>query len=95
MKLELLVTAGQPYCGEYVLGPCTHRPSRHGSRKHLKSMGQPFAEAVAEGGAGDCDEVVTRQPYGNVRLNHLLSRESWELSRISRSVDGLSPSLMG
>ncbi len=31
MKLELLVTAGQLYCGEYVPGPCTHRPSRHGS----------------------------------------------------------------
>ena len=31
LKPELLVTAGQPYCGEYVLGPCTHRPSRHGS----------------------------------------------------------------
>ena len=31
MKLELLVTAGQRYCGEYVPGPCTHRPSRHGS----------------------------------------------------------------
>jgi hypothetical protein len=24
--------------GEYVLGPCTHRPSRHESWKHLKSM---------------------------------------------------------
>jgi hypothetical protein len=32
MKLELLVTAGQLYGGEYVPGPCTHRPSRHGSR---------------------------------------------------------------
>ncbi len=31
MKLELLVTAGQLYCGEYVPGSCTHRPSRHGS----------------------------------------------------------------
>ena len=31
MKSELLVTAGQQYCGEYVPGPCTHRPSRHGS----------------------------------------------------------------
>ena len=31
MKMELLVTAGQLYCGEYVPGPCTHRPSRHGS----------------------------------------------------------------
>ena len=37
MKLELLVTAGQQYCGEYVPGSCTHRPSRHGSWQHLKS----------------------------------------------------------
>ena len=48
------------YCGEYVPGPCTHRPSRHGSRQHLKSVGQPAREAAAEGGAGDWDEVVTR-----------------------------------
>ncbi len=38
MKPELLVTAGQPYCGEYVPGPCTHRPSRHGSWSRLKSV---------------------------------------------------------
>ena len=38
MKLELLVTAGQPYCGEYVPGDCTHRPSRHGSWQHLKPV---------------------------------------------------------
>ncbi len=41
MKSELLVTAGQLYCGEYVPGPCTHRPSRHGSWSCLKSVGQP------------------------------------------------------
>jgi hypothetical protein len=41
MKLELLVTARQPQCGEYVPGPCTHRPSRHGSWQHLKSVGEP------------------------------------------------------
>ena len=28
-KSESLVTAGQLHCGEYVPGPCTHRPSRH------------------------------------------------------------------
>ncbi len=39
MKTELLVTAGQQYGGEYVPGPCTHRPLRHGSRQHLKSVG--------------------------------------------------------
>ena len=41
VKVESLVTAGQPYRGEYVPGPCTHRPSRHESRQHLKPVGQP------------------------------------------------------
>ena len=41
MKLESLVTAGQQYGGEYVPGPCTHRPSRHESRSYPKSMRQP------------------------------------------------------
>ena len=60
VKLELLVTAGQHYCGECVPGPCTHRPSRHGSRQHLKPLGQPARGAGVEGGVGDWDEVVTR-----------------------------------
>jgi hypothetical protein len=46
--------------GECVPGPCTHRPSRHESRRRLKPVGQPFGEAAVEGGAGDWDEVVTR-----------------------------------
>ena len=37
MKLELLVTADQLRCGEYVPGPCTHRPSRHESLLYPKS----------------------------------------------------------
>jgi hypothetical protein len=41
MKSELLVTVGQPHHGEYVPGPCTHRPSRHGSWQHLKSVSEP------------------------------------------------------
>ena len=45
---------------EYVPGPCTHRPSRHGSCQHLKSLSQLATEAGAEGGGGDWDEVVTR-----------------------------------
>jgi hypothetical protein len=60
VKVESLVTADQQCCGEYVPGPCTHRPSRHESRQHLKSVGEPFGGAAAEGGAGDWDEVVTR-----------------------------------
>ena len=36
MKLESLVIAHQPWRGEYVPGPCTHRPSSHESRGDLK-----------------------------------------------------------
>ena len=36
MKLDSLVIAHQPRRGEYVPGPCTHRPSSHGSREYLK-----------------------------------------------------------
>ena len=32
VKSESLVIADQQCCGEYVPGPCTHRPSRHESR---------------------------------------------------------------
>ena len=39
MKSELLVNAHQPWRVEYVPGPCTHRPSRHGSWSCLKSVG--------------------------------------------------------
>nr|AOE07600.1 hypothetical protein [uncultured bacterium] len=38
VKLESLVIAHQPWCGEYVPGPCTHRPSSHGSLGYLKSV---------------------------------------------------------
>ena len=36
MKLDSLVIAHQPWRGEYVPGPCTHRPSSHESRGYLK-----------------------------------------------------------
>ena len=39
MKSELLVIADQQCCGEYVPGPCTHRPSHHESWQHPKSVG--------------------------------------------------------
>ena len=35
-KLDSLVIAHQPWRGEYVPGPCTHRPSNHGSWGYLK-----------------------------------------------------------
>jgi hypothetical protein len=36
VKLESLVIAHQPWRGEYVPGPCTHRPSSHESLVDLK-----------------------------------------------------------
>ena len=38
VKLDSLVIAHQPWRGEYVPGPCTHRPSNHGSWGYLKSV---------------------------------------------------------
>ena len=38
VKLDSLVIAHQPWRGEYVPGPCTHRPSSHGSPECLKRV---------------------------------------------------------
>ena len=38
MKSESLVIANQQRRGEYVPGPCTHRPSHHESREHPKPV---------------------------------------------------------
>src|SRR3982074_1318713 len=51
---------GSAHHGEYVPGSCTHRPSHHESRQHLKPPGQPTWEVGVEGEVGDWGEVVTR-----------------------------------
>ncbi len=60
MKSESLVIAYQLRRGEYVPGPCTHRPSHDPSRVHRKSLAQPFGEGGAHGVFGKGDEVETR-----------------------------------
>jgi hypothetical protein len=60
MKPESLVIADQPSCGEYVPGPCTHRPSHHPSWGHPKPLAQPARERGVEGAPGKGGEVVTR-----------------------------------
>ena len=42
MKVELLVIADQQCRGEYVPGPCTHRPSHHESRATPEAGGLTF-----------------------------------------------------
>ncbi len=44
MKPELLVMARQLQRREYVPGPCTHRPSHHGSWFCPKSLTRPQGE---------------------------------------------------
>ncbi len=51
MKLESLVIAHQQWRGGYVPGPCTHRPSSHGSRVDLKTVTdkEPFRVELVTG----------------------------------------------
>ncbi len=56
VKSESLVIAYQQWCGEYVPGSCTHRPSHHGSWLHLKAKRKTFDY----GTISDWGEVVTR-----------------------------------
>ena len=60
MKAESLVIPDQHGRGEYVPGPCTHRPSHHGSRLLQKWLSQPAREVGPQGVIGDWGEVVTR-----------------------------------
>ena len=46
--------------GEYVPGPCTHRPSHHESWMDLKPLTQPAREGGVNGLFDDWGEVVTR-----------------------------------
>jgi hypothetical protein len=60
LKVESLVIPDQHSRGEYVPGPCTHRPSHHGSRLLQKWPSQPAREAGPQGVIGNWGEVVTR-----------------------------------
>ena len=46
VKPESLVMAYQPRRREYVPGPCTHRPSNHGSWVYPKSLPNPQGREV-------------------------------------------------
>src|ERR1043165_5065908 len=46
--------------GEYVPGPCTHRPSHHGSWFDLKPVREPERDVADHGRVSDWGEVVTR-----------------------------------
>ena len=60
MKSESLVIVNQQRHGEYVPGPCTHRPSHHGSWAAPEVVSLTFGEDDYHGVVNDWGEVVTR-----------------------------------
>ena len=47
----------------------------------MKSLAKPVRDGGAEGRTGDWGEVVTRYPYENVGMDHLLSMELFEIEK--------------
>ena len=80
MKVELLVIADQ-HAAVNTFPGLVHT-ARHTMRAgNARSPQSNRKEDVAEGRTGNQGEVVTRQPYRKVRLDHLLSKEKRERRR--------------
>ena len=47
----------------------------------MKSVTKPVRDGAAEGRTGDWGEVVTRYPYENVGMDHLLSMEKSKIEK--------------
>ena len=74
MKLESLVIANQHVAVNTFPGlvhTARHTMGVGGARSRLANL----LEAVVEGETNNWGEVVTRYPYGNVGMDHLLSKE--------------------
>ena len=77
MKSELLVLADQ-HAAVNAFPGLVHT-ARHTTRVVCTRSRRPnLLEGGAEGVEGKGGEVVTRYPYENVRMDHLLSREYLE-----------------
>ena len=76
-KLESLVIADQ-HAAVNTFPGLVHT-ARHTMRvENTRSRWPNRKEGAVEGGFDDWGEVVTRYPYGNVGMDHLLSREKRE-----------------
>ena len=75
MKLELLVIADQNAAVNAFPGlvhTARHTTGVGGARSRIANL----LEASVEGELNNWGEVVTREPYRKVRLDHLLSKEN-------------------
>ena len=75
MKSELLVIADQ-HAAVNTFPGLVHTARHTMGAGNTRSQQSNRKEGAAEGRIGDWGEVVTRQPYRKVRLDHLLSMES-------------------
>ena len=86
MKLELLVIADQNAAVNAFPGlvhTARHTTGVGNTRSRLSNR----KEEVVEGGVDNWGEVVTRQPYRKVRLDHLLSKENYLLFNFEGSLE--------
>ena len=56
----------------------------------MKSVAKPVRDGAAEGRTGDWGEVVTRYPYENVGMDHLLSMEIYIVENNRMKPSGLA-----
>ena len=75
MKMELLVIADQ-HAAVNTFPGLVHTARHTMGAGNTRSQQSNRKEDAAEGRIGDWGEVVTRQPYRKVRLDHLLSMEN-------------------
>ena len=74
MKLESLVIANQNVAVNTFSG-FVHTARQTMRACNTQNRWPNRKEGAAEGGADNWGEVVTRYPYGNVGMDHLLSKE--------------------
>ena len=80
MKLESLVIANQHVAVNTF--PGLVHTARHTTRVYnTRSQWPNRKEGAVEGRAGDWGQVVTRYPYENVGMDHLLSKEKEKYRR--------------
>ena len=91
MKLESLVIANQHVAVNTFSG-LVHTARQTMRVDNTRSRWPNRKEGAVEGGIDDWGEVVTRYPYGNVGMDHLLSKEK-EAKRFPVQFSGIEGSL--
>ena len=82
MKLESLVIANQHVAVNTFSG-LVHTARQTMRVDNTRSRWPNRKEGAVEGGIDDWGEVVTRYPYGNVGMDHLLSKEKEEVCGVT------------